>query len=178
VCPIHTSTRMHTHKIKNWKRVKHEHLKPNSREGVKITSCHNIRYIGPLKINMDDIWQYQICMSGYFWLTSLPSYPHIISEIVSNHKTRAKTWCTEKQMEKTTFRLFMYYREENNKDDIHTTILPVLHSQRPFISTSTTKWHHHFISIHTNAYLHLCENKQSILQSNSHSECVLFKFFH
>ena len=114
VCPTHTSIHMHTHKIKNWKRIKHKHLQSISR-GVKITSCHNVRYIGPLKINMADIWQYHICMSGYFWLTSLPSYPNIISEIVSNHKTRAKTWCNDKWMEKTTFIVFMYYREETTK---------------------------------------------------------------
>ena len=159
---------MHTqHEIKNWKRIKHEHLQPISR-GVKITICHNIRYIGPLKINMADIWQYQSCMSRYFWLSSLPNYPHIILEIVLNHKTQ--TWCTEKRIEKTTFIVFMYYREENNKGDIHTTFFQVLHSKRPFISTSKTrKWHHHFVNIHTNTYLHLCKNKQSILQPNSHS---------
>jgi len=162
---------MHTHKIKNWKRIKHKHLQPISREGVKITSCHNIRYIGPLKINMADIWQYQICMSGYCWLTSLPSYRHTISEIVLKHKTRAKTWCTEKRMEKTTSIVFVYYREENNKDDIHTTFFASFALKQTSYKYfhDTCKWHHHFIYIHTNAYLHLCENRQSILQPNSHS---------
>jgi len=135
LCAPHANKYMpaHTHKIKNWKRIKHQHLQPISREGVKITSCHNVRYIGPLKINMADIWQYQICI---FWLTSLPNYPRI-SESVSNHKTRAKTWCTEKRLEKTAFIVFMHYSEEN-KDDIHTAFLPVLHSKRSFISTFVT----------------------------------------
>jgi hypothetical protein len=41
-------------------------------------------------------------------------------------------------MEKTAFIVFMHYSEENNKDDIHTAFLPVLHSKRRFISTSMT----------------------------------------
>lgn len=176
----HTSTCMHTQKIKNWKRIKHKHLQPISRDGVKITSCHNVRYISPLKINMADIWQYQICMSGYFWLTSLPSYPHTISEIVLNHKTRAKTWCTEKRMEKTLFTVFMYYREENNKDDIHTTFLPVLHSNRPFISTSMTHVNDIIISSTfilkpTCTFVRIGRAFYSLIPIQS--ECVMFKCF-
>lgn len=178
MCAPRTSTRMHTHEVKNWKRIKHKHLQPISREWVKITSCHTV-HIGPLKINMADIWQHQMCMLGYFWLTSLPSYPHIISEIVLNHKTRAKTRCTEKRMEKTMLIVFMYYCEKN-KDEIHTNFLLVLHSKKLFISTSMTHVNDitvssTFILMRTCTFVRISRAFYSLTPIQS--ECILFKCF-
>jgi len=82
-------------------------------------------------------------------------------------------------MEKTTFIVFTYYREENNKDDIY-TILPVLHSERPFISTSMTHVNDiiissTFILMPTCTFVRISRAFHSLTAFQS--ECLLFKCF-